>query len=702
MLWRVALASELLLVWTLAAAENPRAGVSQQRKVPLTEDAPLSKRCARVRGEWCLPFHTQQPVPWKPAPRGSIDCPTNCNNVGRCNHDTGYCDCPAGWRGPGCKVVQKRPCTGLLRSPDEQLKEPISSIGPDKRDKNWTAPGNAPSRCFGVCDDALALCYCDGPMGRIPAPDDAPPGTPPIRRGRPIMHVHEGPKTGYCNVSKPAWAPICGPEDLTGPLCDQPQEAFCPGACAGHGFCDLGFCRCDEGYYGHDCARRKASLPLLPSSIAQRPWVASQVVEPPAAMEPPPKDTRRRPLIYVYDLEPLYNSKLLQYRIAPAWCTHRYHIKDNMTHWSVWGYAAESSIHEYLLMSEHRTFDPEEADYFYVPHYGACLIYPVMGWADYPWFWTPGGSRVMQVINMMREMVEWLDGTYPFWKRRGGRDHIFLFTHDEGACWAPNVVKDSIWLTHWGRMDLNHTSNTAFTWDNYTADFVNWRQPEGYTKYIAGHPCYDPVKGGAGAGLVAASCRGSLVPGFKGVTHYHRSPLQAAPAKLREIFFYFRGDVGKNRLPHYSRGVRQAIYKMAKEGDWATKHKVLVGDGGDFPGDYSDMLSRSIFCLVAAGDGYSMRMEDAVLHGCIPVIIMDEVHVVFEPILDVDSFSVRLPEAHVPRLLEILQAIPEETIRSKQSCLGKVWHRYRYGNLPGLATELRGQMDFNKQDPLLK
>ena len=37
-----------------------------------------------------------------------------------------------------------------------------------------------------------------------------------------------------------------------------------------------------------------------------------------------------------------------------------------------------------------RTFDPEEADYFYVPQYSTCFIYPIHGWADYPWFGPPG------------------------------------------------------------------------------------------------------------------------------------------------------------------------------------------------------------------------------------------------------------------------------------------------------------------------
>ncbi len=42
-----------------------------------------------------------------------------------------------------------------------------------------------------------------------------------------------------------------------------------------------------------------------------------QVREPPAAMDPVPKPSRKRPLIYVYDLEPMYQAKMLQYRCVP-------------------------------------------------------------------------------------------------------------------------------------------------------------------------------------------------------------------------------------------------------------------------------------------------------------------------------------------------------------------------------------------------
>ena len=45
-----------------------------------------------------------------------------------------------------------------------------------------------------------------------------------------------------------------------------------------------------------------------------------------------------------------------------------------------------------------------------------------------------------------------------------------------------------------------------------------------------------------------------------------------------------------------------------------------------------------------SGDGFSGRAEDSVLHGCIPVVIMDNVHAVLESILDWDRFGLRVNE----------------------------------------------------------
>jgi hypothetical protein len=53
------------------------------------------------------------------------------------------------------------------------------------------------------------------------------------------------------------------------------------------------------------------------------PWIQDVIIEPPAAADPPVLVRRLRPLIYVYDLPPDYNSRLLQYRNLPFTCVYR-------------------------------------------------------------------------------------------------------------------------------------------------------------------------------------------------------------------------------------------------------------------------------------------------------------------------------------------------------------------------------------------
>lgn len=80
----------------------------------------------------------------------------------------------------------------------------------------------------------------------------------------------------------------------------------------------------------------------------------------PAAADPAPGSTRRRPLIYVYELPPRFNAHLLQYRNDKGSCVHRFFGADNATiHVDPNVYNTETGLHEMLLQSEHRTLDPE-------------------------------------------------------------------------------------------------------------------------------------------------------------------------------------------------------------------------------------------------------------------------------------------------------------------------------------------------------
>eukprot|EP00798_Chlamydomonas_sp_ICE-L_P015005 gene15005-21073_t len=359
--------------------------------------------------------------------------------------------------------------------------------------------------------------------------------------------------------------------------------------------------------------------------------------------------------------------------------------------------------------------NPEEADYFYMPIYSSCFIFPIHCWADGPWWYAPAGSRVihvanmvieakecvstpltasicprvMHVTNMMVEAKEWVRSHFPYWDRRGGRDHIFLMTHDEGACYAPTeIYNSSIFLTHWGRMDKEHRSNTAFTPDNYTQEHSHpeW-QPDGWLNLIEGHACYTPGKD-------------LVIPALKFPHHFSKSPLLGHPPPGegpnttkdgRDILMFFRGDVGEHRLEMYSRGIRQKIHKLHKEGNWSTKYNIQYGNSNEVPGDYSSLIARSKFCLVPPGDGWSPRAEDAILHGCIPVVTMDGVHAVFESILDWKTFSIRIAEDQLAQLPEILLSVPNNVITKMQQNL-----RLAYVQHPLLSKELRGIENTNR------
>ncbi|KXZ54467.1 hypothetical protein GPECTOR_4g532 [Gonium pectorale] len=605
--------------------------------------------------------------------------------------------------GVDCGQVLLRPCTTSFGDGNGT---PVGHIDDEGRDLNLRDPGYTESRCTGICDPFTARCFCDGKHRRVNPPKGSPPGTPApvsddgngtkLEWGQvPWKHIY-GPD-GWCNSDKPVVKCACLFDGFAGELCDEVTETVCPNQCSGHGECDSGFCKCHAGWYGTDCARKVAGQPMEPGHLESkaRPWLddlvriapeaeaAARAASVPAGGGFSFQQTRQRPLIYVYDLPPAYNARMLQYRNDRGVCVWRAFESGNRTAIFEWTYGLEVLMHEMMLQSEHRTFDPEQADFFYVPVYSSCFIFPIHCYADGPWWHAPSGPRVMHVTNMMLEVRDWVRKHFPYWDRRGGRDHVWLMTHDEGACYAPTeIYNSSIFLTHWGRTDGEHASNTAFTPDNYTQEYVHPRQPDGWLHLIKGHPCYTPGKD-------------LVIPALKLPHHFRDSPLLFHPPRERHFLLYLRGDVGKHRLPNYSRGIRQRLYKLWREHEWKARYNVLIGDGSDVPGSYSEHLASAKFCVVAPGDGWSARLEDAMLHGCVPVVVMDGVRGVFEDQLDFSSFSIRVREDELEGLPARLAAVPDKVLARMQQRIRTVWHRYVYASHPLIAKTLQGAINGN-------
>lgn len=81
-----------------------------------------------------------------------------------------------------------------------------------------------------------------------------------------------------------------------------------------------------------------------------------------------------------------------------------------------------------------RTFDPEEADFFYVPAYTSCYPFPIMGWADFPWFGPPGsGLRVNHAAMLLVEVSSPEDA----WPHMDGQHSLMArLTWKQQKAWA--------------------------------------------------------------------------------------------------------------------------------------------------------------------------------------------------------------------------------------------------------------------------
>jgi hypothetical protein len=78
-----------------------------------------------------------------------------------------------------------------------------------------------------------------------------------------------------------------------------------------------------------------------------------------------------------------------------------------------------------------------------------------------------------------------------------------------------------------------------------------------------------------------------------------RPPASACPADIPPPLPLLLRPLQKR----YSRGIRQALYKLSKAKDWALRHNIVIAsDDSEANGTYSSWLSRSVFCFVLPGE----------------------------------------------------------------------------------------------------
>ncbi|KAL8245459.1 hypothetical protein R6Q59_011717 [Mikania micrantha] len=310
-----------------------------------------------------------------------------------------------------------------------------------------------------------------------------------------------------------------------------------------------------------------------------------------------PKDNHDKGLlndlkVYVYELPSKYNSDWL----SNDRCSN--HL-----------FASEVAIHRALMKSDVRTFDPSEADFFFVPVYVSCNFSTVNG------FPAIGHAR-----DLLSSAVELISSELPFWKWSNGSDHVFVASHDYGACFhamedraiadgIPEFMKNSIILQTFG---------------------VKYEHPCQDVENIVIPPYVSPEK-------VRSTLSNSSIDGYRDIFAFFRGKMEVHPKNVSGRF--------------YGRRVRTEILrKYGKDPRFYLRRHRFAG--------YQSEIVRSVFCLCPLGWApWSPRLVESVALGCVPVIIADGIRLPFESTVPWSEISLTVREKDVAKIAGVLDHV---------------------------------------------
>ncbi|URE21065.1 Exostosin family [Musa troglodytarum] len=171
------------------------------------------------------------------------------------------------------------------------------------------------------------------------------------------------------------------------------------------------------------------------------------------------------------------------------------------------------------------------------------------------------------------------------------------------------------------------------------------------------------------------------------------SPVRTLIPEKADWFYipvYSTCDLTKNGLPLPFRSpqmMRSAIqlvasnwlYRNRAEGAraslWKTfKNNPLFDISTEHPPTYYEDMQQAVFCLCPLGWApWSPGLVEAVIFGCIPVIIADDIVLPFADAIPWEEIAVFAAKEDVPKLDTILTLLPTEIVLRKQRLLANPW-----------------------------
>ncbi|KAF8412778.1 hypothetical protein HHK36_000748 [Tetracentron sinense] len=275
---------------------------------------------------------------------------------------------------------------------------------------------------------------------------------------------------------------------------------------------------------------------------------------------------------------------------------------------------------ERLLKNVMRVHRPEDADIFYIPFFTTISFFLL---------------EKQQCKALYREALKWVTDQ-PAWKRSEGRDHILPVHHPWSFKSVRRFMKKAIWLLP----DMDSTGN--------------WYKP----------------------GEVSLE-KDLILPYVPNVELCDAKCLSKSESK-RSILLFFRG-----RLKRNAGGKIRA--KLMAELNGAEGVLIEEGTAGEAGKEAAQNgMRKSIFCLSPAGDTpSSARLFDAIVSGCIPVIVSDELELPFEGILDYRKIVLFISSSDAIQpgwLIAFLKSLGPGQIKEMRANLAKYSKHFMYSS----------------------
>jgi hypothetical protein len=309
-------------------------------------------------------------------------------------------------------------------------------------------------------------------------------------------------------------------------------------------------------------------------------------------------------------------------------------------------YSAEIVVPEYIKRHTMRyESNPEKASFFVVPQFSSCYYHFCLNEQNS----TIEGCKE-QTRDYFEEILNWVEDTHPFWERNSGRDHVFIFSWDQGSeilgynTIAANRAASSIHLVHHGKRDHND--------QNYMA------------------------------------MKDVVIPVYRNYYMADRLSTKKVPKK---IFAYFRGTIKDD--PDYGLGIRKYIRHLGQ----VKPDKYYVKDGHSEY--YWNELAHSNFSLCPPGWSlWSPRFYDAIQSKSIPVLFGGLWILPFEGSIDYSKFVVTIKPDQIKSTDRILHELDENNINSMLIEMSKVNKHFRYSE----HIEIDGPIDLMVKEILTK